>query len=134
MDAERLLLDLARLGTVLARKMFGGVGIYYNDVFFAILYRGRLYFKVDDANRPAYEAAGMGPFRPFPDKSTTMRSYYEVPVAVQADAAALQAWARQAIQAARRDKKGVEARVRTRKGIQRPAKAPGKRGPRAKPR
>ena len=61
MDTERLLHDLAPLGTVRARKMFGGVGIYYNDVFFAILYRGRLYFKVDDANRPAYEAAGTGP-------------------------------------------------------------------------
>lgn len=115
MDAERLLHDLAPLGTVLARKMFGGVGVYYNDVFFAILYRGKLYFKADAVNRPAYEAAEMGPFRPFPDKSTTMRSYYEVPAAVQADAAALQAWAREAIHAARRTEKGGKAGVQSRR-------------------
>lgn len=120
MDAERLLHDLAPLGTVLARKMFGGVGVYYNDVFFAILYRGKLYFKADSVNRPVYEAAEMGPFRPFPDKSTTMRSYYEVPAAVQADATALQAWARQAIHAARRTEKG---------GIQ--SSKPSKRGSKA---
>ncbi len=45
---------------VRARNMFGGVGIYGNDLFFALIADDTLYFKVDDTNRPDFEALGMG--------------------------------------------------------------------------
>ena len=35
-----------------ARSMFGGVGIYAAELFFALLDDDTLYFKVDDATRP----------------------------------------------------------------------------------
>ena len=38
--------------------MFGGVGLYHADLFFGIIARDVLYLKVDDVNRPDYEAAG----------------------------------------------------------------------------
>lgn len=98
--SSHILPALAPLGTVVARRMFGGVGLYYNDLFFAIHYKNRLYFKVDDGNRGDYEAAGMRPFKPFEDKPTTMK-YYEVPARVQESPKELQAWARKAILAAR---------------------------------
>mgnify|MGYP003352484089 CR=1 FL=1 len=56
----------------------------------------RSYLKVGDANRPAYEAAGMRPFKPHADRPMTM-SYYQVPADVIEHADELAAWARAAI-------------------------------------
>ena len=42
---------------VSARAMFGGHGIYRDGTMFALVAEGVLYFKVTDANRPAYEQA-----------------------------------------------------------------------------
>lgn len=57
---DYVLEQLAGLGPIRARKMFGGVGIYLHGLFFALIADEVLYFKVDDSNRPDYEAAGMG--------------------------------------------------------------------------
>lgn len=89
------------VGPVTARRMFGGVGLYAEGLFFALIADNVLYFKVDDANRPDYEAAGMGPFRPFGGKSYAM-SYYEVPVDVLQDEEKIRRWARKALAAAAR--------------------------------
>lgn len=90
--------QLASLGGVRSRSMFGGYGLYARDVFFACVDDGRLYFRVDDATRPRYEERGMGPFTPMP--AMVMKSYYEVPVDVIEDAAELVRWARAAMAAA----------------------------------
>ncbi len=71
---KRFVLDqLDELGEVTPRSMFGGVGLYHRDVFFGIVAGDVLYLKVDDATRGDYERAGMGPFRPFPDRRGTMQ-------------------------------------------------------------
>jgi len=57
--------------------MFGGHGIYHQDVFFAIVYEGRLYFKTTPATRPSYEKEGMMAFRP--SAKQTLKNYFEVP-------------------------------------------------------
>ena len=75
---EYVLEQLGRIAPVTARSMFGGVGIYSAGLFFALMYGDLLYFKVNETNRPDFERAGKGPFRPFAEKSTTMQ-YYEVP-------------------------------------------------------
>lgn len=77
------------------RRMFGGHGIYCGKVFFGILYRGRLYFKTDEASRVNYVAHGMQPFRP--NAKQTLKNYYEVPPEIVDDPDALVAWAREAI-------------------------------------
>ena len=48
-----------------ARSMFGGVGIYAGDLFFALLDDDTLYFKVDESTRPQFEGRSMAPFRPY---------------------------------------------------------------------
>lgn len=78
------------------RGMFGGVGIYSGDLFFALIDEDILYFKVDDTNRQDFEGRGMGPFRPFGDGGEVMQ-YYQVPDEVLDDAEALQAWTEKAI-------------------------------------
>ncbi len=87
---------------VTPRSMFGGVGLYARGVMFGLLSRDTLYLKVDDLTRPAYEAAGMGPFRPYPDSEAMTFSYYDVPIDVLESAPELVQWARKAIAVAER--------------------------------
>ena len=96
-----------------ARAMFGGVGLYAGDVFFGILAADVLFFKVDDTNRRAYEAAGSSPFKPYADRAMTM-PYYDVPVVVLEDAATLQEWAAQAVAVAKAAKAPKRAKTATR--------------------
>ena len=83
--------------------MFGGVGIYAQGLFFALIAEDRLYFKVDDATRPAFERRGMQPFRPFGEDSAM--GYYEVPADVVEDVEQLEGWARKAIDVAAKAKR-----------------------------
>jgi DNA transformation protein len=82
---------LSTVSPVRGRAMFGGVGVYCGDLFFALTDNDRLYFKVDDGNRADFEAAGMGPFMPFGDPAHVMQ-YYEVPEAVLNSDAELGVW------------------------------------------
>jgi DNA transformation protein len=93
--------QLAGVTSVRARSMFGGVGLYAGDLFFGLIAADTLYLKVDDGNRGRYEAAGMAPFRPYPDRAMAM-PYYQVPAGVLEDGDALAAWARASVRAAER--------------------------------
>src|SRR5260370_1147633 len=57
---------------VRARSMFGGVGIYAGELFFALIADDTLYFKVDESNRADFEARRMVPFRPHGDSGATL--------------------------------------------------------------
>jgi len=93
--------QLERIGLVRSRRMFGGAGLYFDGLFFALIADDVLYFKVDDSNRRDYEATGMGPFRPFPDKPNVMQ-YYEVPIEVLENRDTLRDWAQKALRVAER--------------------------------
>ena len=84
-----------------ARSMFGGVGIYAGDLFFALIADDTLYLKVDALTRADFEAIGMGPFRPFGETGEVMQ-YYELPGDLLEDADALRPWAEKAIATAQR--------------------------------
>jgi DNA transformation protein and related proteins len=93
--------QLEGLGDVTWRSMFGGVGLYCRGLFFGIIARDVVYLKADDQNRPDYERAGMKPFKPYPDRPSTMQ-YYAVPLEVVESALDLVVWARKAVAAADR--------------------------------
>ena len=90
--------------------MFGGVGIYAQGLFFALIAEDRLYFKVDDTTRPDFERLGMEPFRPYGEHSAM--GYYEVPADVVEDSWQLAQWMSKAIDVAAKPKgkkqKGVK--------------------------
>lgn len=86
-----------------ARSMFGGVGIYAGDLFFALIDDDTLYFKVDDSNRADFEARDMGPFRPYGEDGEVMQ-YYAVPADLLEDPDALRPWAEKAIAVSARKK------------------------------
>jgi len=93
--------QLRDIDDVISKSMFGGVGLYSGDVFFAIVYHDVVYFKVDDLNRADYIRARTEPFTPYEGQSTTLQ-YYEVPASVLEDADELCKWARRAIASAER--------------------------------
>jgi DNA transformation protein and related proteins len=93
--------QLGCLGPVTAKRMFGGVGLYQDGLFFGQIAGDVLYFKVDDENRRQYEAASSKPFQPYGDGSYSM-SYYELPVEVLEDGDQLKRWAGSAVAAAER--------------------------------
>src|SRR5882762_11434554 len=86
-----------------ARAMFGGVGIYAGDLFFALIADDTLYFKVDDSNRPDFEQRGMKAFQPYGEGSETMQ-YYQVPADLLDDPEALRPWAEKSIAVAAKKK------------------------------
>ncbi len=92
--------QLEHVSTITAKNMFGGVGLYAEGFFFALIADDRLYFKVDDSNRSNFEAAAMEPFRPYGDDRAMQ--YYEVPIEVLEDVDALRGWGEKAIAVARR--------------------------------
>jgi DNA transformation protein len=98
--------QLSRVSPVSARSMFGGVGLYAQGLFFALIAEDRLYFKVNEATRPDFERLGMEPFRPFGEDSAM--GYYEVPADVLEDATQLEPCMRKALE--------VAAKSKTRKG------------------
>lgn len=93
-------LDL--LGRVVTRRMFGGVGLYRDGTFFALIDDDVVYFKVDDRTRADYEARRCRPFQY--SKAGTGQvismSYYQVPAEVLEDAETLALWARKALASA----------------------------------
>ena len=98
--------QLSAVAPVTARAMFGGVGIYAGDCFFALMDDDRLYFKVDEATRPRFVAEGMAAFDPFKD-GKVMGGYYELPGEVLEDEDRLPEWMGEALAvAARGTKKG----------------------------
>jgi DNA transformation protein len=96
--------QLGQVAPVSARAMFGGVGLYSGGLFFALIDDDTLFFKVDDASRPSYQAAGMKAFDPFKN-GKAMEGYYELPGEVLEDEEELGAWMRGALALAARAKK-----------------------------
>jgi DNA transformation protein and related proteins len=93
---------LAPLGAVRARRMFGGHGLYIDELFVALIAFERLYLKADAVSEPAFRAAGCGPFV-YDGKGRPMTmSYWTVPAEAMESPALMQPWARQAIDAALR--------------------------------
>lgn len=102
---------MSPLGAMRAKNMFGGVGIYCDDLFFAMGIEGQIFLKVDDESRGAFEAAGAKPFiwiRPTDGKPIPM-AYWSMPAAAD-DPAGRLAWAERALAAARRARMSRPAR------------------------
>jgi DNA transformation protein len=104
--------QLGRVIPVTGKSMFGGVGLYADGLFFALIAEDRLYFKVDDTTRPDFERFGMEPLRPFGEDSGM--GYYEVQADVMEDPVQLAPWMRKAIDVAA-NAKGKQKRNRVKR-------------------
>ncbi len=99
--AQSLAARLMALGPVEAKSMFSGHGLFLDGICFALVTRDTVFLKVDGRNRPDFERAGMGPFRPWADRDTALVTFYEAPASVVKNARKFTAWSAKALDAAR---------------------------------
>jgi DNA transformation protein len=117
--ADHLAELVAPLGQVVARRMFGGFGLYLDGTMFGLIADGSLYLKVDDANRPAFQAAGCMPFTYLARGAPrTIGSFWQAPGEMLETRDAALVWVRGALDAALRA--GAAKRAATRKRTPRP--------------
>jgi DNA transformation protein and related proteins len=91
---------LVPLGVVRARRMFGGHGLYCDDLFFGLIADDRLYLKVDEQTQAAFAAAGCARFVYVARGKSMTMGYWTVPAEAMESAALMQPWARLALAAA----------------------------------
>lgn len=93
---------LAPLGPLRSRRMFGGWGIYVDDLFIALIAFEQLYLKADAQTRPLFERAGCAPFRYEREGKTATLGYFVAPEEAMESAALMEDWGRLAVAAALR--------------------------------
>jgi DNA transformation protein len=91
---------LSPLGAVRARRMFGGHGLYVDELFVAIVAFEQLYLKADAETAPRFAAAGCRPFVFEGQGRTVTMNYWSVPAEAMDSPAAMAPWGRLALQAA----------------------------------
>ena len=98
-----LLEQLSPLGALRARAMFGGYGLYCDELFFAIVVDEILYLKADAESKSDFEALGLLPFSyAMKDGRIQTMAYYPLPEDALDDDVALRQWAKKGIAAALR--------------------------------
>jgi len=93
---------LSPLGAVRSRAMFGGHGLYLDELFIAIVIDDQLYLKVDALSEPDFARAGSHPFVYAGKQKPVQMSYWSVPEDALESPHAMRSWALLAIAAARR--------------------------------
>ena len=89
--------QLAVIGPVQIRSMFGGAGVFKDGRMFALIADAQLYFKADPSTVPRFEAEAMEPFT-YETRSgrRSVMSYWRVPERLYDDPDEMQVWAREA--------------------------------------
>ena len=101
--AEFLREQLAPLGRVSLRRMFGKTGVFCDGVMFGMVTDNMLYLRVDDQNRAAFQEAEAFPPLTYAKKGATIDlSFWRAPERLFDEPDELVEWARIALAAARR--------------------------------
>jgi DNA transformation protein len=96
---------LASFGEIEARRMFGGWGIYYQGLMFALVLDDTLYLKTDAELTPQFQALGLEPFQYSRRERRIALSFYQAPEALYDDPDEAKRWASLAYEAALRASK-----------------------------
>jgi DNA transformation protein len=120
-------------GRMRAKAMFGGWGVYLDEIIVGIVVDGRLYLKTDAQNLPEFEIAGCVPFvYDSPNGPMTM-SYWSTPDDAMDSSDAMAPWARSAKAAALRKAAAKPARKRKQAAKPKPKSLEGAPAAKAKP-
>lgn len=92
--------QLVDIEDLVAKKMFGGFGLYSRGFFFGIISSDVLYFKTDDQTRQRFIGAGMDCFRA--SDGQVLKNYFEVPPDVIESREEIGEWAQDAIEVSER--------------------------------
>jgi DNA transformation protein len=102
---ENLADVFAMFGAIEARRMFGGYGIYHDDLMFALVSDEVLYLKADDVSAGKFTDLELRPFEYMKGGKTIRISFYAAPEELFDDPEQAQFWATCAFQAALRSRK-----------------------------
>jgi DNA transformation protein and related proteins len=101
--AEFLREQLAPVGRVTMRRMFGKTGVFCDGLMFGMVTDNMLYLRVDDHNRSAFKEAESFPPLSYEKKGCTIDlSFWRAPERLFDEPDELVTWARVALAAARR--------------------------------
>jgi DNA transformation protein len=101
---------LAPAGAVRSKRMFGGYGLYVDDVFVAIVVQDALYLKADEESRHQFETAGGHRFTYTRQGKPQGMAYWTVPAEAMDSPALMRPWVLLALQAALRARAGMGKR------------------------
>ncbi len=90
------------LGAISAKRMFGGYGLYYDSLMFALVADGVVYLKADAENASNFTALGLEKFHYEKAGKLMAISYYQAPDELFDDQELAGYWARQSWDAALR--------------------------------
>ncbi len=99
---------MAPLGDVRTKRMFGGYGLYVDDVFVAIIAGDSLYLKVDAQTQAQFEAAGGRRFEYTRQGRQQGTGYWSPPPEALDSPDRMRSWARLALDAALRARAGAK--------------------------
>ena len=94
-----------RFGPIHARRMFGGWGIYGDELMFGLVADDVLYLKADAQSLEAFEKRGMRRFEYTRNGKTMGMSYFTAPDEIYDDSDEARVWATRAYEAALRSRK-----------------------------
>jgi DNA transformation protein and related proteins len=101
--AEFLREQLAPIGHITTRRMFGKTGVFCDGLMLGMVADNMLYLRVDDGNRDAFKEAEVTPPLTYRKRSSTIDlSFWRAPERLFDQPDELVSWARIALQAARR--------------------------------
>ncbi|MGD8227971.1 MAG: TfoX/Sxy family protein [Desulfobacteraceae bacterium] len=104
---------LEPLGSVEAKSMFGGFGIYRQGFMFGLVSEDTLYLKADEVNRGEFEGKGLPRFTYQRMGKMLSMSYYQVPHEAMDNPEVLCGWAQKAYEAAVR---GAQKKSKKKRG------------------
>jgi DNA transformation protein and related proteins len=113
--AEFLCEQLAPLGRIATRRMFGKTGVFCSGLMFGMVTEDTLYFRVDDHSRAVFKEAKSAPPLSYEKGGRSIDlSFWRAPERLLDDPEELVTWARAALAAARRvaAKRGQTAPMR----------------------
>jgi DNA transformation protein len=124
MDASTIAEIFAEFGPVRVRRVFGGHGIYADDLVFALELRGEIFLKSDAETDALFEAEGSTPFTYERKRGgTTKLPYWRMPVTAFDDPDELKRWCNIALAASRRAALAVPKKLRRPRGAPKAGRA-----------
>ncbi len=121
--------QLDGLGRMRTRRMFSGVGLYSDELFFGLIHDDTLFLKTDESNQADYIARHMPRFMPPSNRPLSPFGYHQVPADIIEEGETLVEWARKsvAVALASQARKAVRKRKPKTKPKPRPKPKPKKK-------
>ena len=92
--------NLAFLGQISNRAIFGAIGIFIEERLLGIVIDEMLYLHTGPTNQDDYLSRGMAQFKPYPNAFDLTTDHHRVPEEILNDPALLKEWGERALKAA----------------------------------